>query len=77
MVTLSDPNDWFHRARRVTDDPAASDWLKNALLTAINRDPMDAANDADELRTILRKRAKATKGRVSKTSPRSSSQTQS
>jgi hypothetical protein len=27
-------------------DPAASDWLKGALRTALERDPVDALNDA-------------------------------
>jgi hypothetical protein len=57
MPKLKDPNVWFQNARRVTDDPAASDWLKNALLEAINRDPVDAAGDAEVLCRILKQRA--------------------
>lgn len=42
-------------------DPAASDWLKSALETAVARDPIDALNDAlvlaatleDRLRDVL------------------------
>jgi hypothetical protein len=30
----------------ILDDPAASDWLKGALRTALERDPVDALNDA-------------------------------
>ena len=30
-------------------DPAASVWLKAALRSALSRDPVDAANDADVL----------------------------
>jgi hypothetical protein len=30
----------------ILDDPAASDWLKGALRTALDRDPVDALNDA-------------------------------
>ena len=59
MPKLKDPNVWFQNARRVTDDPAASDWLKNALLEAINRDPVDAAGDAEVLCRILKLRAAA------------------
>jgi hypothetical protein len=59
MPKLKDPNVWFQNARSVTDDPAASDWLKNALLEAINRDPVDAAGDAEVLCRILRLRAAA------------------
>jgi hypothetical protein len=47
MPKLKDPNVWFQNARRVTEDPAASDWLKNALLEAINRDPVDAASSVN------------------------------
>jgi hypothetical protein len=59
MPKLKDPNVWFQNARRITDDPAASDWLKNALLEAINRDPVDAAEDAEVLCRILKLRAAA------------------
>jgi hypothetical protein len=30
----------------ILDDPSASDWLKGALRTALERDPVDALNDA-------------------------------
>jgi hypothetical protein len=59
MVNRS-PHAWFRRALQVAEDPAASGWLKDALLSAINRDPADAANDVETLRTILLQRAKAT-----------------
>jgi hypothetical protein len=59
MPKLKDPNVWFQNARRVTEDPAASDWLKHALLEAINRDPVDAAGDAEALCRILKLRAAA------------------
>jgi hypothetical protein len=59
MPRVTDPNIWFQSARRVTEDPAASDWLKNALLGAINRDPVDAAGDAEVLCRILKLRAAA------------------
>jgi hypothetical protein len=59
MPKLKDPNVWFQSARRVTEDPVASDWLKNALLEAINRDPVDAAGDAEVLCRILKLRAAA------------------
>ena len=59
MPKLKDPNVWFQNARRVTQDPTASDWLKNSLLEAINRDPVDAAGDAEVLCRILKLRAAA------------------
>jgi hypothetical protein len=39
-------------------DLAASSWLKSALLAALSRDPVDAANDADVLAAILARRAR-------------------
>ena len=38
---------------RVLADPAASFWLKDALRTALDRDPVDAANDAEVLAQLL------------------------
>ena len=32
--------------RGVMDDPASSFWLKSVLRTALERDPVDALNDA-------------------------------
>jgi hypothetical protein len=63
MPKLKDPNVWFQNAQRVTEDPAASEWLKNALLDAINRDPVDAAGDAEALCRILKLRAAAVQKR--------------
>ena len=38
---------------RVLGDPAASFWLKRTLLSALTRDPVDAANDAEMLFHLL------------------------
>ena len=43
---------------QVVGDPAASFWLKNALCEALNRDPVDAANDAEVLARILDQRCR-------------------
>jgi hypothetical protein len=59
MPKLKDPNVWFQNALKVTEDPAASGWLKNALVEAINRDPVDVAGDAEVLYRILKLRAAA------------------
>ena len=59
MRKRKDPNVWFQQALKVAEDPAASGWLKNALVEAINRDPFDAAGDADVLCRILQQRAAA------------------
>ena len=59
MRKRKDPNVWFKEARTVADDPAASDWLKNSLSEAINRDPVAAAKEAEALTRILKERAAA------------------
>lgn len=41
----------------VISDPAASNWLKNALMAALQRDAVDAANDASLLAALLERRA--------------------
>lgn len=43
----------------ILNDPAASDWLKLALASALERDPVDAANDAEVLAAVLRGRCEA------------------
>jgi hypothetical protein len=59
MPKLKDPNVWFQNALKVTEDPATSDWLKKGLVEAINRDPVDAAQDAEVLYRILNLRTAA------------------
>ena len=43
--------------REILKGPGVSTWMKVALSTALNRDPVDAANDAAVLSMILDKRA--------------------
>ena len=40
----------------VLADPAASYWLKTALCSALNRDPVDAAHDSEILARLLEDR---------------------
>ncbi len=40
----------------ILDDPAASFWLRAALCSALSRDPVDAANDAEVLAGLLEQR---------------------
>lgn len=40
----------------VLNDPTISHWLKSALSSALNRDPLDVANDAEMLFLILSQR---------------------
>lgn len=42
--------------QQVLDSPSASFWLKNALQSALNRDCVDAARDAELLSTLLSER---------------------
>lgn len=41
------------RANEILADPCASFWLKNALQSAMRRDPVDASNDAHVLAELL------------------------
>jgi hypothetical protein len=43
--------------RNIMSEPGISHWMKNALTTALERDPVDAANDAELLAIALRHRA--------------------
>ena len=45
--------------RQLLGDPSLSDWFKRALRLAMERDPVDAANDADLLAVVLDRRAHA------------------
>ena len=40
----------------VLGDPAVSSWLKTCLCSALSRDPVDAANDAEILFLLLERR---------------------
>jgi len=43
--------------KTMVNDPTHSSWFRNALLAALDRDPVDAANDAGLLALVLDKRA--------------------
>ena len=45
--------------RQLLNDPSFSDWFKRALLSSLDRDPVDAANDAGLLSAVLDRRAQA------------------
>ena len=42
--------------REPVKDPAPSHWLRDAMLSALERDPVDAANDACLLALVLDRR---------------------
>jgi hypothetical protein len=46
----------------VMNDPTASSWLREALRAAVERDPVDALNDALTLADILDTRLRETLG---------------
>ena len=48
--------------RAVIESPATSYWLKQALETALHRDCVDAANDAEALSDLLSRRCDAVQG---------------
>ena len=54
---LSDP-----AVEELTSDESASDWLKAALRTALERDPVDALNDALALAAALEGRLRSVLG---------------
>lgn len=41
----------------ILEDPTTSEWLRQALRGSLMRDPIEAANDAEQLRMILFQRA--------------------
>lgn len=47
------------RIAAVISDPASSYWLKDALSLALDRDPIDAVNDAEALFDLLDLRTSA------------------
>jgi len=42
------------RIESVLSSPSSSGWLKTALLSALDRDPVDALKDAETLRDTLK-----------------------
>jgi len=41
----------------IIGNPSTSYWLSDALRAALNRDPIDAAHDAEQLASLLTQRA--------------------
>lgn len=58
-VTAAGPD-----AQEILASPSASFWLKEALQAALQRDPVDAANDAELLASVLAKRCAGLQGRA-------------
>ena len=45
-------------ADRILADPSASRWLKRAVIELLQRDPVDAATDAEVLMGVMERRFK-------------------
>jgi hypothetical protein len=60
-----EPMEWLQDSQQlpstvqVLGDPAASLWLKDSLRSALRRDPVDAANDAEVLARLLDRSSRA------------------
>ena len=54
----TDEDPQLPQIEEVLRDPAASFWLKDALNSALARDPVDAANDAEVLARLLDRRCR-------------------
>lgn len=53
-------------AQEILASPSSSSWLKDALQAALQRDPVDAANDAELLAAVLASRCAALQGGASR-----------
>lgn len=62
-MTMNNPT-----PQQLLDDPCSSFWLKQSLAAALQRDPVDAVNDAEALAGVLRARADAVLGTPSSVS---------
>lgn len=56
-LTALDAMPTDNELKKMANDPAHSYWFRNALLASLDRDPVDAANDAGLLAIVLDKRA--------------------
>jgi hypothetical protein len=55
-ISVSEPP--LPSIEEILADPSASFWLRNALLAALSRDPVDGANDAEVLARLLDRRCR-------------------
>jgi hypothetical protein len=66
-TTMSEERPIYHQPAApdvdaILNDPSASLWLKDALRSALQRDPVDAARDAERLAVVLTSRCAAVRG---------------
>jgi hypothetical protein len=57
-MTMPHSSNELPEVEQVLVDPAASDWLKAALRSALSRDPVDAASDSEVLAQLLDRRCR-------------------
>jgi hypothetical protein len=57
MPRLKDRKAWLRQLVKVVNDPAASDWLKDTLMEAVDREPLEAEQDAEVIFKICQLRA--------------------
>ena len=57
MPKLKDRKAWLRQLVKVVNDPAASDWLKDTLMEAVDREPLEAEQDAEVVLKICQLRA--------------------
>jgi hypothetical protein len=57
MPRLKDRKAWLRQFVKVVNDPAASDWLKDTLMEAVDREPLEAEQDAEVVFKICQLRA--------------------
>ena len=57
LVEIDIPATYDDRIAWVLNNPQMSDWLKDAVRTALERDPADLLSDLEMLEILLRPRA--------------------
>ena len=57
MPKLKDRKAWLRQFAKVVNDPDASDWLKDTLMEAVDREPLEAEQDAAVVFKICQLRA--------------------
>jgi hypothetical protein len=57
-MTVRDEHPGLPSVDELLREPSTSFWLRNALTSALLRDPVDAANDADILARVLDQRCR-------------------
>jgi hypothetical protein len=62
MPRLKDRKAWLRQFVKVVNDPAASDWLKDTLMEAVDREPLEAEQDAEVVFRICQLRAAVVHG---------------